>query len=78
MVTIVAASSYHVKTRNNPGPLYSMIRSFAARGTQDIFNGPDTKDARRTCPVELWTNARLKLDQLNQATEGVEIVDYHR
>ena len=46
-----------------------MIRSLASQGTQDVFNGRNTKDARRTCPVELWPNARRKLDQLNQAAE---------
>ena len=45
-----------------------MIASFADSGTEDIFNGRDTKAARRACPRNLWTVARRKLDQLNAAT----------
>jgi proteic killer suppression protein len=44
-----------------------MIRSFASNGTRDIFDGADTKKARQTCPAELLSSARRKLDQLNQA-----------
>lgn len=44
-----------------------MTRSFATPGTRDIFDGTDSKAARRTCPEALWPTARRKLDQLNQA-----------
>jgi proteic killer suppression protein len=44
-----------------------MIRSFVSRGTRDIFDGTDSRKARKTCPVRLWSTARRKLDQLNQA-----------
>ena len=44
-----------------------MIRSFASDGTRDVFDGADTKKARKTCPSRLWSTARRKLDQLNQA-----------
>lgn len=44
-----------------------MIRSFADTGTRDIFDATNSKAARRACPTELWTVARRKLDQLNQA-----------
>ena len=44
-----------------------MIRSFADRGTEDIYDGNNTPIARRTCPELLWKIARRKLDQLNQA-----------
>lgn len=44
-----------------------MIRSFRDRGTADVFDGKNTKAARRTCPSELWQVARRKLDQLNAA-----------
>ena len=44
-----------------------MIQSFATVGTRDIFDGTDSKAARRTCPRNLWNAARRKLDQLNQA-----------
>ena len=44
-----------------------MIRSFATPGTRDIYDGTDSKAARRTCPEAIWPTARRKLDQLNQA-----------
>jgi toxin HigB-1 len=42
-----------------------MIRSFKDRGTEDIFNGANTKEARRQCPQSLWAVAARKLDQLD-------------
>ena len=45
-----------------------MIRSFGDRGTADVFEGKDTKAARRACPRGVWKVARRKLDQLNAAT----------
>jgi toxin HigB-1 len=44
-----------------------MILSFRDQATEDIFNGRDTKPARRACPTALWAVARRKLDQLNAA-----------
>lgn len=44
-----------------------MIQAFANSGTEDIFNGQDTKAARKTCPQNLWKVARRKLDQLDSA-----------
>jgi proteic killer suppression protein len=44
-----------------------MIRSFADRGTEDVYNGVESRLARRTCPVTLWAVARRKLDQLQAA-----------
>lgn len=44
-----------------------MIRSFKDRGTEDVFNGRNTKLARRTCPQELWGVAVRKLEQLDSA-----------
>jgi proteic killer suppression protein len=46
-----------------------MIASFHKRGTEDVFNSIDSKAARRTCPVEIWSVARRKLDQINQAAD---------
>ena len=48
-----------------------MIRSFADEGTEDVFNGLNTKAARRTCPRELWAVAGRKLDQLD-SVESLE------
>lgn len=44
-----------------------MIVSFRDPGTEDVFDGRDTKKARKVCPPELVATARRKLDQLNQA-----------
>jgi toxin HigB-1 len=44
-----------------------VIRSFADRGTEDVFNGVDSRAARRACPNTLWTVAQRKLDQLDAA-----------
>lgn len=48
-----------------------MIHSFAGAGTEDLFNGKDSKAARRTCPTELQGIAPRKLDLLN-ATARLE------
>ena len=42
-----------------------MIESFKDRATEDIFDGLDSKAARKLCPPNLWATARRKLDQLN-------------
>jgi proteic killer suppression protein len=42
-----------------------VIRSFKGQGTDDIFNGKNTRDARRICPQILWSVAARKLDQLD-------------
>ena len=44
-----------------------MVRSFRDAGTEDIFNGADTKRARKTCPPVLWKVARRKLELLDSA-----------
>jgi proteic killer suppression protein len=44
------------------------IVSFADRGTEDLFDGEDTRKARRACPENLWPAALRKLDQLNAIT----------
>jgi proteic killer suppression protein len=44
-----------------------MIKTFKNKGTEDIFNGKNTKDARSICPQSLWKNASRKLDQLDSA-----------
>lgn len=45
-----------------------MIRSFRDAGTEDIFNGANTRVARQTCPESLWKIAFRKLDQLDSVT----------
>lgn len=44
-----------------------MIRSFRDAGTEDIFNGADTKRSRKACPPVLWKVARRKLELLDSA-----------
>ena len=46
-----------------------MIRPFADQATEDLFNGEDTRDARRRLPTALWPVARRKLTQLNRVGE---------
>ena len=45
-----------------------MIQSFKDAGTEAIFNGEDTKTARKTYPNDIWSVARRKLDLLDSAT----------
>ena len=42
-----------------------MIRTFKDQGTEDVFNGVNSKEARRVCPNSLWHIAGRKLDQLD-------------
>lgn len=42
-----------------------MIRSFRDAGTEDIFNGANTRAARQACPESLWKVAFRRLDQLD-------------
>jgi proteic killer suppression protein len=45
-----------------------MILSFRNEGTEDIFNGENTKSARSSCPESLWKVVTRKLDQLDSVT----------
>lgn len=44
-----------------------MIRTFADETTRDIWNGVNSKTARRI-PRELWPNVRRELDQIDTVT----------
>jgi toxin HigB-1 len=46
-----------------------MIQSFRDDGTRDLFDGKDSRVARRTCPRELWRILARKFDALDAATE---------
>lgn len=50
-----------------------MIGSFKNIGTEDIFNGKDSKEARKTCPQNLWDVACRKLDQLDSVVSLAEL-----
>ncbi|HEY3451056.1 MAG TPA: type II toxin-antitoxin system RelE/ParE family toxin [Myxococcales bacterium] len=44
-----------------------MIGSFADKGTRDIYDGTDSKEARATLPKKLWPVAQRKLSYLDAA-----------
>jgi len=44
-----------------------VIVSFKDGGTEDVFNGRSSRQARRVCPSDIWNVARRKLDQLDSA-----------
>ena len=50
-----------------------MIQSFENTGTEDIFDGKNTKAARRICPQSLWRVATRKLDQLDSVNSLDEL-----
>lgn len=50
-----------------------MIQSFKNAGTEDIFNGENTRAARNICPASLWKVAARKLDQLDSVTRPEEL-----
>ncbi|MEE9448361.1 MAG: type II toxin-antitoxin system RelE/ParE family toxin [Arenicellales bacterium] len=46
-----------------------MIVSFKDQATEDIFNGINSKVARKSCPRTLWKVAARKLDQLDSVQD---------
>lgn len=50
-----------------------MIQSFKDKGTEDIFDGKNSKEARKTCPQLLWHIATRKLDQLDSVKHLMEL-----
>lgn len=50
-----------------------MIGSFKDRGTEDIFQGTDSKAARKVLPTKLHDRAGRTLDQLNAAVSLVSL-----
>lgn len=50
-----------------------MIKSFKDTGVEDIFNGENTKAARKLCPSSIWEVAARKLDQLDSVTALPEL-----
>lgn len=42
-----------------------MIQSFHDAGTADVYDGVDSRAARRTCPQSIWRIATRKLSQLH-------------
>lgn len=56
---------FWLEITRNPCYHIIVIQSFKTTGTEDIFNGENTKIARRTCPQSLWKVATRKLDLLD-------------
>ena len=50
-----------------------MIVSFNDKATEDIFNGVNSKLARKACPQTIWRNAARKLDQLDSVQSLEEL-----
>jgi toxin HigB-1 len=50
-----------------------VIRSFADGATEDLFDGVDSRRARRACPAPLWPVVRRKLTQLNRVLDLLEL-----
>jgi len=50
-----------------------MIMSFKDKATKDIFDGVNSKQARKSCPQTLWRIASRKLDQLDSVTYPEEL-----
>lgn len=50
-----------------------MIRSFQNKGTEDVFNGVDSKAARKVCPPDLVKVARRKLGMLDAAVTLMDL-----
>jgi proteic killer suppression protein len=50
-----------------------VIRSFRNKGTEDIFNGINSRDARKTCPQSIWKIAARKLDQIDSVIKLNEL-----
>ena len=42
-----------------------MICSFKNAGTEDVFNGVNSREARKICPPSIWRVAARKLEQLD-------------
>ena len=42
-----------------------MIESFADKASEDLFDGVNSREARKACPKNLWRIAARKLDQLD-------------
>ena len=50
-----------------------MIRSFGDGGTEDIFDGIDSRRARARCPENHWPVVRRKLALLNRVRDRREL-----
>jgi len=44
-----------------------MIVSFKNKGSEDVFDGINSKESTKSCPPDIVAIARRKLDQINSA-----------
>ena len=51
----------------------AVIGSFADKGTEDVFDGESSREARAVCPSSLWAVARRKLTQINRVGELADL-----
>ena len=50
-----------------------MIESFVNQASEDVFNGVNSRGARKACPKNLWRVATRKLDQLDSVQNLEEL-----
>jgi toxin HigB-1 len=53
--------------------MLNMIESFKNTATEDIFNGVNSKAARKLCPETIWRVAVRKLDQIDSVIAVEEL-----
>ena len=51
------------------------MQAFRNAGTEDIYNGDDTKAARRILPIQLHDTARRKMTVIRQASSVDDLAD---
>ncbi len=76
-ITTLYKSGLSIVTCKAWDPCYhvTMIESFKDQAAEDLFNGVNSKVARKACPRTLWRIVSRKLDQLDsvQSLEELKI-----
>ena len=54
-------------------PYVNYLGTSPNNGTEDIFNGKNSKEARNVCPKSIWAIAARKLDQLDSVISVEEL-----
>lgn len=49
--------------------MFPMITGFANQGSQDIYDGTNSKDARKVLPTELWAKAAKQMSSIHAASQ---------
>ena len=50
-----------------------MPKLFKDKGTEDIYNGNASRQARNTCPEKLWSKAQRRMDALVRSSSLEEL-----